>query len=133
MRAPRLNRAVLQWIDQPVHKLYLLLKQVQEAIGVLGNHHVVPHLLDAAEADFNAGFRRHLLLTQAATEAGNWGLSELRERAEMAMQNTDPDSLGWTVLGRGLTLPRALFNGALAHIDAAEELKRRGGAGFFVL
>ncbi|HWV02765.1 MAG TPA: glycoside hydrolase family 38 C-terminal domain-containing protein [Devosia sp.] len=50
VRAPRLNRAVLQWIDQPVHKLYLLLKQVQEAIGVLGNHHVVPHLLDAAEA-----------------------------------------------------------------------------------
>ncbi|WP_086810519.1 DUF4209 domain-containing protein [Streptomyces reticuliscabiei] len=84
---------------------------------------IVEALLDAAEADFNAGFRRHLLLTQAATEARNWGLSELRERAEMAMQNTDPDSLGWTRLRRGLVLPRALFNGARAHIDTAAGLR----------
>ncbi|MER7690511.1 DUF4209 domain-containing protein [Streptomyces sp. NPDC097610] len=84
---------------------------------------IVEALLDAADADFNAGFRRHLLLTQAATEARDRGLSELRVRAEMALQNTDPDSLGWTRLRRGVAPPRALFNGARAHIDAAVDLR----------
>ena len=50
VRSPRLNRAVLQWIDQPVHRLYLLLKQVHEACLTLGNHAAVPHMLAAAEA-----------------------------------------------------------------------------------
>ena len=49
VRAPKLNRAVLQWIDGPVHRFHLLLKQVAETCGVLGNHEVVPHLLSAAE------------------------------------------------------------------------------------
>ncbi|WP_438494292.1 DUF4209 domain-containing protein [Streptomyces asiaticus] len=84
---------------------------------------IVSALLDAADADVNAGFRRHLLLTQAATEARDRGLSELRVRAEMALQNTDPDSLGWTRIRCGLALPRALFNGARAHIDAAADLR----------
>src|ERR1700712_3610460 len=44
VRAPRLNRAVLQWIDQPVHQLYLLLKQVHEACLTLGNHPAGPHM-----------------------------------------------------------------------------------------
>ncbi len=48
-RSPRLARAVLQWIDWPVHRLHLLLRQVSEAVGTLGSHPVVPHLLDAAE------------------------------------------------------------------------------------
>jgi alpha-mannosidase len=50
VRSPRLNRAVLQWIDVPVHRLHLLLQQVHEAAVSLGGHAVVPHLLAAAEA-----------------------------------------------------------------------------------
>ena len=49
VRSPRLNRAVLQWIDAPVHRLYLLLRQVYETCLTLGAHEVVPHLVDAAE------------------------------------------------------------------------------------
>ncbi|MGW5285179.1 hypothetical protein ACWERI_38040 [Streptomyces collinus] len=60
-------------------------------------------LLDAADTD--TGFRRHNLLTQAATEARDRGLSELRVRAEMALQQTDPDSLGWTRLARPVIPP----------------------------
>ncbi|MEO8759017.1 MAG: glycoside hydrolase family 38 C-terminal domain-containing protein [Devosia sp.] len=50
VRSPHLNRAMLQWIDTPVHRLYLLLKQVHEAGVILGGHAVVPHLVTAAEA-----------------------------------------------------------------------------------
>ena len=46
---PRLNRAVLQLIDTPVLRLHLLLVQVFETCLTLGNHDVVPHLVDAAE------------------------------------------------------------------------------------
>jgi alpha-mannosidase len=49
VRTPHLNRAVLQWIDVPVHRLHLLLKQVWEAGNILGGHEVVPHLVNAAE------------------------------------------------------------------------------------
>ncbi|MEQ1769104.1 MAG: glycoside hydrolase family 38 C-terminal domain-containing protein [Devosia sp.] len=49
VRAPRLNRASLQWIDWPVHRLALLLQQVAETCATLGNHEVVPHLISAAE------------------------------------------------------------------------------------
>ncbi|WP_069885811.1 DUF4209 domain-containing protein [Streptomyces luteocolor] len=84
---------------------------------------IVSALLDAAEADVNAGFRRHLLLTEAATEARNMGLPELRVRAEMALQQTDPDSLGWTRIRRELVIPREFFDAARAHIDAAEDLR----------
>ncbi|MGW3134162.1 DUF4209 domain-containing protein [Streptomyces sp. NPDC001123] len=84
---------------------------------------IVDALLDAADADINAGFRRHNLLTRAATEARNRGLSELRVRAEMALQQTDPDSLGWTWLRRVLIPPRGLSAGARAHIDAAADLR----------
>jgi alpha-mannosidase len=50
VRNPRLNRAVLQWIDVPVHRLHLLLTQVIETAVTLAGHDVVPHLIDAAEA-----------------------------------------------------------------------------------
>jgi len=49
VRNPRLVRASLQWIDGPVHQLYLLLRQVIEAVTTLGTHEVVPHLIAAAE------------------------------------------------------------------------------------
>ncbi|MBX5068221.1 alpha-mannosidase [Rhizobium lentis] len=48
-RAPRLNKARLIWLDGAVHRLHLLLKQVAESVGALGDHEVVPHLVEAAE------------------------------------------------------------------------------------
>ncbi|MDK4739997.1 glycoside hydrolase family 38 C-terminal domain-containing protein [Rhizobium sp. CNPSo 3464] len=48
-RQPKLNRARLAWLDIPVHRLNLLLRQIVEAIEALDDHDVVPHLLDAAE------------------------------------------------------------------------------------
>ncbi|MEU5137724.1 DUF4209 domain-containing protein [Streptomyces californicus] len=82
---------------------------------------IVSALLAAADAE--TGFRRHSLLTQAATEARDRGLSQLRIRAEMALQQTDEDSLGWTRIGRPIALPQGLFNWARAHIDAATSLR----------
>jgi alpha-mannosidase len=49
VRTPRLNRATLHWLDLPVDRLLLLLRQVAEACASLAGHEVVPHLLDAAE------------------------------------------------------------------------------------
>lgn len=46
---PRLNAARVSRIDMPVHRLHLLLTQVAEAIDTLGDHEVVPHLLEAGE------------------------------------------------------------------------------------
>jgi alpha-mannosidase len=48
-RDPKLARARLAWLDVPVHRLNLLLRQVIEAIEALGEHDVVAHLVDAAE------------------------------------------------------------------------------------
>ena len=48
-RAPKLNKARLIWLDEPVHRLHLLLQQVGEAADVLEGHEVLPHLIDAAE------------------------------------------------------------------------------------
>ncbi|WSE01960.1 DUF4209 domain-containing protein (plasmid) [Streptomyces sp. NBC_01445] len=84
---------------------------------------IVSALLDAADADVNVGFRRHQLLTRAATEARNWGLSELRVRAELALQQTDPGSLEWSRFRRVLTPPRGLSAGMRAHIDGAVDLR----------
>jgi alpha-mannosidase len=54
VRSPHLNRAVLQWIDQPLHRFHLLLRQVHEAATALGDHEVVPLLLTAAEDAYHA-------------------------------------------------------------------------------
>ncbi|MGM4912913.1 alpha-mannosidase [Rhizobium sp. 768_B6_N1_8] len=48
-RAPKLNKARLIWLDEPVHRLHLLLRQIGEAADVLESHEVVPHLIEAAE------------------------------------------------------------------------------------
>lgn len=53
-REPRLNRAQLVWLDPPVHRLHLLLRQIAEAVDALGEHEVVPHLLDAAEVSLHS-------------------------------------------------------------------------------
>src|SRR6185312_14422231 len=54
VRAPKLNRAELVWVDLEVHRLKLLLTQVAETVTVLEDHEVVPHLLTAAEETLRA-------------------------------------------------------------------------------
>jgi len=49
VRKPVLEAARVAWIDRPVHRLHLLLRQIAEATDALGDHEVVPHLFDAAE------------------------------------------------------------------------------------
>jgi hypothetical protein len=101
--------------------LKLLREEASEFRRVGIDIEIVSALLDAADAD--TGFRRHNLLTQAATIARDRGLPELRVRAEMALQQTDPDSLGWTRIRRPLIPPPGLFAGARAHVDAASSLR----------
>ncbi|MFE9424154.1 hypothetical protein ACFYNO_14445 [Kitasatospora sp. NPDC006697] len=80
---------------------------------------VVHTLLDAAEAA-DAGHRQLYFLTEAATEAQKRGLPDLRERAEMALQQTTPE---WTYIRTEGTIPRALIAGQQALVDAAPELR----------
>ncbi len=49
VREPRVGAARLAWIDGPVHRLTLLLRQVEEAATVLDGHEVVAHLIAAGE------------------------------------------------------------------------------------
>ncbi|WP_431323645.1 alpha-mannosidase [Rhizobium sp. YTU87027] len=50
VRGPKLERASLIWLDTAVDNLWLLLRQICEAVDSLKEHEVVPHLLDIAEA-----------------------------------------------------------------------------------
>lgn len=50
VRAPRLERAAAIWLDDAVDQLWLLLRQICEAVETLDGHDVIPHLLDIAEA-----------------------------------------------------------------------------------
>ena len=54
VHAPRLNRAVVFWIDLPVERLHLLLTQVAEAVRALEDDEVTPHLMEAAERALRA-------------------------------------------------------------------------------
>jgi alpha-mannosidase len=47
--APKLEYARLVWIEPEVEELRLLLRQIREAAEVLGEHDVVPHLVELAE------------------------------------------------------------------------------------
>jgi alpha-mannosidase len=49
-RDPRLARAQLVLLDEPVHHFALLMQQLTEAIEVLEDHPVVPSLIEAGEA-----------------------------------------------------------------------------------
>ncbi|OLP57753.1 alpha-mannosidase [Xaviernesmea oryzae] len=49
VRKPFLERAELLWIDGPVEKLWILLRQISEAVSVLAGHEAVPYMLEAAE------------------------------------------------------------------------------------
>jgi alpha-mannosidase len=87
VRNPRLNRAVLQWIDTPVHRLHLLLTQIAEAAHALGAHNVVPHLLTVAEnaqrgLDWPSATADYLTRTAPAPQQQRiWELPALNEPA----------------------------------------------------
>ncbi len=49
VRKPHLERADLLWLEPSVDRLWLLVRQIAEAVTVLEGHDVVPHLLDAGE------------------------------------------------------------------------------------
>ncbi len=49
VRKPCLERAEILWLEPDVDRLWLLVRQIAEAITVLEGHDVVPHLLDAGE------------------------------------------------------------------------------------
>lgn len=49
VRQPKLTMAEAIWVDPQVERLALLLKQICETIVVLGEHEVIPHLLNAGE------------------------------------------------------------------------------------
>lgn len=84
-RAPRLHRARLAWLDQPVHRLHLLLAQIIEAVEALGDHEVVPHLLTAAERalyglDWPSATAGYVSRTaESETQQKIWELPELVE------------------------------------------------------
>ncbi|MBX4949716.1 alpha-mannosidase [Rhizobium binae] len=84
-RAPRLNKARLIRLDGPAHRLHLLLKQVAEAIEVLGEHEVVPHMMDAAEQslrslDWPSDTAAYVARTSdAVMQQKIWELPELAE------------------------------------------------------
>lgn len=89
VRNPRLNRAVLQWIDTPVHRLHLLLTQIAEAGQILGSHNVVPHLLTIAEnaqrsLDWPSGTADYVTRTAPSPQQQRiWELPPLSEPAAL--------------------------------------------------
>jgi alpha-mannosidase len=87
-RAPRLNKARLIWLDEPVHRLHLLLQQIGEAADVLDGHEVVPHLIEVAEqalrnldwpSDTSAYISR---ISSAVMQQKIWELPELKENPD---------------------------------------------------
>ncbi len=52
VRVPKLERSELFWIDRSVDRMWLLMRQIAEAVKILQDHDVVPYLLDAAEQAF---------------------------------------------------------------------------------
>ncbi len=84
-RAPKLNRARLIWLDEPVHRLHLLLQQIGEAADILDGHEAVPHLIDAAEQalrslDWPSDTSAYISRTaSAAMQQKIWELPELQD------------------------------------------------------
>lgn len=87
-RAPRLTKARLIWLDEPVHRLHLLLQQIGEAADVLDGHEVVPHLIDAAEQalrslDWPSDTAAYISRTSAAAmQQKIWELPGLQENPD---------------------------------------------------
>jgi alpha-mannosidase len=85
-RYPKLNRARLAWLDLPVHRLHLLLRQVAETIEALGDHEVIPHLLEVAESalrslDWPSATPAYISRTSGAEyQQKIWQLPKLEER-----------------------------------------------------
>ena len=84
-RAPKLNKARLIWLDEPVHRLHLLLQQIGEAADILEGHEAVPHLIDAAERalrslDWPSDTSAYISRTAgAAMQQKIWELPELQD------------------------------------------------------
>ena len=84
-RAPKLNKARLIWLDEPVHRLHLLLQQIGEAADVLDGHEAVPHLIDVAERalrslDWPSDTSAYISRTSgAAMQQKIWELPELQD------------------------------------------------------
>jgi alpha-mannosidase len=84
-RAPRLNKARLILLDEPVHQLHLLLLQICEAADVLDDHEVVPHLIEAGEQalrslDWPSDTSAYISRTAGAVmQQKIWELPELQE------------------------------------------------------
>jgi alpha-mannosidase len=85
VRAPRLNRAALIWLDPPVDRLRLLLAQIAETIECLSEHDVAPHLLDAAERalralDWPSETQNYIArVAPSATQQNIWTLPDLAD------------------------------------------------------
>ncbi|MCI5077796.1 glycoside hydrolase family 38 C-terminal domain-containing protein [Oricola sp.] len=90
VREPRLIAARLAWIDLPVHRLHLLLTQIGEAVSALGDHEVVPHMLNAAETalrnlDWPSDTANYIArVSRSEQQQTIWQLPELK---------SDPDGL----------------------------------------
>ena len=82
---PGWPRRALFWLDGPVHALHLLLTQIAEAVAMLGDHEVVPHLLEAAETRCGRSTGPRRAATTSRASAGGerqqkiWQLPELIE------------------------------------------------------
>lgn len=93
VRHPQLHQARLVWLDLPVHRLALLLRQVCEAGTALGEHEVVAHLVAAAErtlraVDWPSATADYVARTAPAPQQQKiWQLPELAARPAALRQD----------------------------------------------
>ncbi len=143
-RDPRLVKARLFWLDAPVSALELLLRQIAEAVAILGEHEVVPHLLEAAETalrslDWPSASRAYV----ARMAGGEWQqkIWELPELMEAPPGLSDAQRKSVAAATEGLTAQRSQLQAIYppqgkilltghAHIDLAwlwpyEETRRK--------
>ncbi|MDE1994697.1 MAG: alpha-mannosidase [Rhizobiaceae bacterium] len=119
-RQPKLNRAQLVWLDVPVHRLNLLLRQIVEAIEALGDHDVVAHLLDASEValrslDWPSATAPYVSRTaNAEWQQKIWELPELQDNPASLSEDERA-----TVV--------AAYDGLLARLEALRERYPQNG------
>lgn len=132
-RHPKLNRARLAWLDPSVHRLHLLLRQIAEAIDVLGEHEVIPHLMHASEQalrslDWPSATAAYVSRTSGAEyQQKIWQLPELEARpAGLASEQSASAGAAFEALTTRLKELQKRYppNGELmltghAHIDLA--------------
>ncbi|MAS04675.1 MAG: alpha-mannosidase [Ahrensia sp.] len=144
VRDPHLSAARIAWIDWPVHRLQLLVRQVAEAARTLGENEVVPHLLDAAETalrslDWPSDTANYTArISRSDSQQAIWELPEAKPDPEglddraRASVTAAHDRLASTLAGLKERYPqqgKVLLTGH-AHIDLAwlwpyEETRRK--------